>query len=197
MGRARRARASALIAGVVPAAALALPPVTHAADGQASPEHPHNREVTWRDRGNNRYLSVKDGSTKNGATVTTNPTDHARQQHWWADYKSVSHMGGMDEYDMKNANSGKCLTRGRQVPHKVLWAAVQEPCQHADTWAELSFYNGHNKFEGYLLLNGPDGYVACADDLRGQTINSVYIRTAPSIVSQNHHNDQTQGCIWH
>jgi len=179
--------ASALIVGVVPAAALATQP--------AAAPNVRNHEVTWRDRGNNRYLSVKDGSKKNGARVTTNPTDHNKQQHWRADYKSISPLG-LDHYDMKNVNSGKCLAVGSQLRHEVLWTIVQRPCNHADTWAEYPMYNAHNKFQGWVLYRGLESIAICADNIHDKTVNSVFGRTAPSIISENRSNHQTEGCIW-
>jgi hypothetical protein len=196
MGRVKQAKTSVLIAGVLPAAALAVQPVAHAADGAKTTAVPSAHEVTWRDRGNDRYLSVKDGSKKNGARVSTNPTDHNKQQHWRADYKSVS-VYGQDLYDMKNVNSGKCLSVGPRVGHEVLWTVVQEPCRHADTWAEYPMYNARNRFQGWLLITNGENIAICADNIHGKTVNSVFGRTGESIVSENHGNHQTQGCIWH
>jgi ricin-type beta-trefoil lectin protein len=195
--KARAAKASGIIAGVIPVTALALQapaPPAGAATPAARPTT-SKHELTWRDRANNRYLTVKDGSKANGARVTTNATDGTKQQHWWANLKSIQQ--GSDYYDMKNVNSGKCLTVGKQSPHKVQWAIVQEPCAHADTWDEFAMYNAHKKFEGWLLITSPTGIAMCADSFGFTKSKSVYGYGAPSIVDLNHTNHIIQGCVWH
>jgi Ricin-type beta-trefoil lectin domain-like len=102
----------ALIVGVI-LTALSLPTARPAAT--AEPQAP--RASGWPQGGqprgalaNKSYLAVKDGSKRNCGRVTTNPTDHQKQQHWRADLKSIK--SGSDYYDMKNVNSGKCLKLG-------------------------------------------------------------------------------------
>lgn len=193
----RTAQLSALIAGAIPAVLAVTPGARAARTAEPSPAPKvDSHEVTWRDRGNNRYLSVKDGSKKNGGRVTTNPTDHNKQQHWRADYKSIS-AHGLDHYDMKNVNSGKCLAVGSRIGHKEEWTVVQEPCHGAPTWAEFSMYNAHHKLQGWLLITNPEGVAVCASDFAGKTVTSVFGQEAPQIISQNGHNAQTKGCIWH
>jgi hypothetical protein len=199
----RTARVSALIAGVIPAALAVMPAAragtaaeTTGAPGTPAAPRVDSHVVTWRNLSSKRYLSVKNGSKSTGARITSNPTDHDKQQHWRPELKSI--RNGSDYYDMKNVNSGKCLTVGKEVPHTTEWIVDQGSCRRASTWAEFGMYNGHNHFEGWLLITDPIGFAVCEDTWReNRTIKSVYAVTAPAIVSQDHHNAQTKGCIWH
>jgi ricin-type beta-trefoil lectin protein len=199
--KARAAKASGIIAGVIPVTALALqapaPPAgaAAAAPGPAAQSTTNKHKLTWRDRANNRYLTVKDGSKATGARVTTSPTDHAKQQHWLADLKSIQQ--GSDYYDMKNVNSGKCLSVGKENPHKVQFAIVQKPCAHADTWEEYPMYNANKKFLGWALLNSGTSFAVCADNFDLTRSKSVYgYLNAESLMSFNHTNHIVQGCVW-
>src|SRR5258708_302151 len=148
---------AALAATVAPAAAHAATPA-HADRARAAANVPL---VTWKNNKSGRYLTVHDGSTANGAEITTNSTATQPQQHWYS-------SAGTGQHNVVNENSAKCLTVIGPTPSGDIdidqWACAGSTGGSVDPyWARVSAVNKSFHFIGYALyatLRGPSSVIA-------------------------------------
>lgn len=206
-------RASALIAGAVPAAlALAVPAAAHAAGSSghaAAPRAAGERDVnyragspdsitannlTWKNLDNSYYLSILDAGGANGDIAVAYKSDTGTQQHWDGTVVGYSSIEGNSLWTMKNVHSSKCLDNISSSPEAHV---VQETCHDYMGWIEYSMYNADRVFQGWLLAEGGiQGIMACEKDATGF---DVLTQPAISLVDNNDTNfsKDEKLCIWH
>ncbi len=180
---------AALAATAVPAVAQAAT-AAHADRARTAANVPL---VTWKNNKSGRYLTVHDGSTANGAEITTNSTATQAQQHWYS-------SSGTNQHNVVNENSAKCLTVIGPTSSGALdidqWACSGSPGGSVDPyWAKLSAVNKSYHFIGYALyavLRGPSSIIACEK----QSTHSVYAGKHFGIGAGGVITSAPKSCVW-